>query len=344
MIRKSCRNSAAIGLACLVLLTGGCVTPRPVPIAALPSELGKVVQQPYTIDTPDLIQIDLLAAIPKPPYKVRALDVLGFYVSNPLPEAPINASLTVDPDGTVDLGPQYGSVNVAGKTLPEVRAATEELLNKVLRKSRVNVSLVQTRAAQQIRGPHLVRGDGTVGLGVYGAVQVVGLTTPQAKQAIDAHLGQYFLEPDVSVEVVGYNSKVYFVVFDFGGAGQQVTRLPLTGNETVLDAISQTSGLPTVADGTNMWVARAQRAGCPPLVMPVDWCAVVEQGDTRTNYQLLPGDRVFVRAHPLVKADVRLARLLSPIERLLGVALLGSSTVNSIRTDPNRNNNGSFAP
>ena len=338
------RYLVLVCLFCVSTLAGGCVTPRPVPAAAMPRELEKVVQLPYTIEPPDLIQIDLLSAVPKPPYKVRPLDVLGFYVPDPLPEAPINASLTVDPDGTVYLGPQYGSVEVAGKTLPQVRAATEEVLKKVLRKSTVNVSLVQTRAAQQIRGPHLVRGDGTVGLGVYGTVSVIGLTTAQAKQALDAHLGQFFLEPDVSVDVVGYNSKVYFIVFDFGGAGQQVTRLPLTGTETVLDAISQTSGLPTVADGTNMWVSRAQPAGCPPLVLPIDWSGVVELGDTRTNYQLMAGDRVFVRAHPLVKADVRLARLLSPVERLLGVVLLGSSTVNSVRTNPNRVNNGGFAP
>ena len=328
----------------VVALASGCATPRPVPAAGVPRELQKVTQPPYVIEPPDLVQIDLLSAIPKPPYRVRPLDVLGFYAAEALPEAPINASLTVDPDGTVYLGVQYGTVAVAGKTMPEVRAAAEEVLSKTLRKPSVNVSLVQSRAAQQIRGPHLVRGDGTVGLGVYGSVSVVGLTIAQAKQAIDTHLGQFFLEPDTSVDVVGFNSKVYYIVFDYGGAGQQVTRLPLTGNETVLDAISQSSGLPTVADGNDVWVSRAAPDNCPPQVLPVDWPAVVECGDTRTNYQLLPGDRVFVRANSLVKVDVRLTRLLAPVERVLGVVLLGASTVNAIRVDPNRVGNGGSVP
>ncbi len=74
--------------------------------------------------------------------------------------------------------------------------------------------------------------------------------------------------------------------------------------------------------------------------MPIDWRAIVEDGDTRTNYQVLPGDRVLVKAYPTVEADAKLARVIAPMERVLGITLLGSSTVNSIRTDPNRVNNG----
>ena len=38
------------------------------------------------------------------------------------------------------------------------------------------------------------------------------------------------------MDVQGFNSKLYYVILDGGGAGQQVVRLPVTGNETVLDA------------------------------------------------------------------------------------------------------------
>ena len=40
-----------------------------------------------------------------------------------------------------------------------------------------------------------------------------------------------------------YNSKVYYVITEGAGAGDLVARLPITGNETVLDAISQINGL-----------------------------------------------------------------------------------------------------
>src|SRR5207248_499036 len=43
-----------------------------------------------------------------------------------------------------------------------------------------NVSL----PSQPIGGPHLVRPDGTIGLGIYGSVFVAGMTIDQAKEAI----------------------------------------------------------------------------------------------------------------------------------------------------------------
>jgi len=72
------------------------------------------------------------------------------------------------------------------------------------------------------------------------------------------------------------------------------------------------------------------------MTLPVDWHAITECADTATNYQLLPGDRLFVKSYCLTEADNTLARVLSPIERLLGVTLLGTSTVRSF----NGNNNG----
>lgn len=60
--------------------------------------------------------------------------------------------------------------------------------------------------AQQIRGEHLVRPDGTVSLGMFGSVKVDGMTTAQVKNVIEHHLATYFVEPRVSVEVTTYNS------------------------------------------------------------------------------------------------------------------------------------------
>ena len=319
-------------------LSCGCKTSPPVSEPSLPRELLKASHPAYVIEPPDVLQLDLIAAVPKPPYKIRALDVVGVSVPNALPGSPVAGAFSVGPDGTIDLGPPYGSVEIVGLTLSEARAVVEQHLSKQVKVPAVSVSLVQTRAGQQVRGPHLVRADGTVGLGTFGAVSVVGLTVAQAKAAIEEQLGGFFLNPEVSLDVIGYNSKIYYVVFEYGTAGQQVVRLPVTGNETVLDGIGQMNGLPTVADPRRITLSRPGPGGCPPQVLPVDWQGIVERGDTRTNYQILPGDRLVVKAYPLVEADYKLARVIAPIERLLGVTLLGATTVNTIRTNPNLNN------
>src|SRR5206468_3197923 len=118
----------------------------------------------------------------------------------------------------------------------------------------VSVGLAQSRAVQQIRGEHLVRPDGTIGLGVYGNVRVVGLTLSQAKETIEAHLSQFLQRPEVSVDVSGFNSSVYYVITDRPGQGELVVRLPVTGNETVLDAMAQIYGLPATASKKRIWL------------------------------------------------------------------------------------------
>ena len=185
-----------------------------------------------------------------------------------------------------------------------------------------------------IRGQHLVRPDGTVSLGIYGSVYVAGMTIPQAHEAIARVLAQRidnFDRRNLHVDVLAYNSKFYYVITDGAGYGEQVVRVPVTGNETVLDAISLINGLPPVASKKHIWVARrTPNDGSGHQILPVDWVGITQRGSTVTNYQILPGDRIYVQSDHLIRFDNRLTKVLNPIERLLGVTLLGSATVNSI--------------
>jgi polysaccharide biosynthesis/export protein len=330
-------------LACALLLCAGAgckttqsIQPYCIP-ADVPRELDKASLPAYTVEPPDILLIEALRLIPAGPYRIEPLDTLVVQPAAPVPGEATNLILIVDPEGTINLGPAYGSsVRVAGMTLEQARAAIEKA--SPLKNPQVTVGLYQSRATQRVTGPHLVRPDGTVGLGQYGSVRVAGLTVEGAKKAIEAHLSAQFAAPEVSVDVQGFNSKLVYVILDGGGAGQQVVRLPFTGNETVLDAIAQVYGLSPVSSTDNVWVARPAPAGAPPQVLPVNWQAVTALGETGTNYQLLPGDRVYVAAQHLVATDTFLARVFSPIERVLGVALLGNVTARSI--DGQRNIGG----
>lgn len=195
---------------------------------------------------------------------------------------------------------------------------------------------------QPVRGPHLIRPDGTVGIGAYGSAKVAGLTLEQAREEI-AKVIHAKLNKDVvkiqevldglSVDVLAYNSKVYYVITDGGGYGEQVVRIPVTGNDFVLDGISYINGLPAVASKKHIWVARSNPgAGAPDTILPVDWIGITQRGATATNYQIMPGDRIYVRADRWRTADAFLAKVLAPVERLMGITLLSSQTVNSIRT------------
>jgi protein involved in polysaccharide export with SLBB domain len=305
----------------------------------IPTELAKVSMPPYVIEPPDILLLDPIRLVPRPPYRLEAFDQLVIQVSNALADQPISGVYVVSPDGVITFGYSYGSVRVVGMTIEEAEQAIRAHLSRVLNNPQVAIALREFRGIQQTRGEHLVRPDGTINLGIYGCVYVAGMTISQAKCVIEEHLSQFLYKPQIAVDVLAYNSKVYYLIYDGGGYGQQVFRFPITGNETVLDAVGNVAGLPAVSSKKRIWVARPSPAdwGCDQ-VLPVDWRAITEGGSTATNYQLFPGDRIYVKADALVALDNALAKIFSPIERIFGITLLGSSTVQSFRNNNNRNN------
>jgi polysaccharide export outer membrane protein len=307
-----------------------CGAPVPTP-PAVPRELTKISQPTYILEPPDIVLIDAVRLIPKSPYHIEPLDALLINVSGTLKE-PITGIYAVDPDGTINLGFSYGTVRVAGLSIQEARKEIENHLKQILTNPGVTVSLASSRGLQLIRGDHLIRPDGTVGLGIYGSVYVAGLNLQQARAAIEEHLRQYMENPQISLDVFAYNSKVYYIVFDGGGYGEQVIKLPLTGNETVLDGLANVFGLPVVAAKRRIWLARPGPAGggCDQ-VLPVDWHAIVQRGETDTNYQIMPGDRIFVQAERIISFNTELSRLLAPMEQLFGVSLLGAGAIQALR-------------
>src|SRR5262249_46947081 len=85
-------------------------------------------------------------------------------------------------------------------------------------------------------GQHLVRPDGSINLGVYGDVWVAGMTLEEVRDAVAAQILRRTKNPDLTVEkiklelqvdVLAYNSKVYYVITDGGGYGEQVYRIPV---------------------------------------------------------------------------------------------------------------------
>lgn len=325
-------------------------------LSDVPRELRKATLPVYVIEPPDILLIDAVSHLRPADAPVHPGDPLLIQVNRTIPvgqqDEPaavqfkrVNGIFSVDAEGYVDLGPEYGKVLVAGEPIDEVQRRVDKQLRFTLRDPQVRVMLADPDAKQYVAGQHLVRMDGTVGLGIYGSVHVTGLTLDEARQRIEAHLSRYIAHPEVAVDVLAYNSKVYYVVTDGGGAGEQVFRLPITGNETVLDAIANINGLPTVASKSDIWVARPSPDPCgPDQVLPVDWNGIVQGAQTATNYQVLPGDRIYVKADRMIIFDTAMAKITAPFERLLGFTILGNATVRTLQLGRGAfgNNGGGF--
>src|SRR5678815_5744860 len=265
----------------------------PPPPEDLPKELSKVSLPIYTIEPPDILIVEAIHVVPKSPYFLRTGDVIAVNVLGTLPDAPISGAYPIQPGGLVNLGAPYGTVKVTKMTSEDAQKAIQIALANHIKEPVVTVSLVEMSGKQQISGQHLVVQDGTITLGSYGSVQVVGLTLAQAKEAIEEHLSKELEDPTVAIDVFAYNSKVYYVVTEGAGTGDSVTKFPITGNDTVLDAIANINGT-TEVSSKRIWVARPVPGTEECQILPVDWPGVSALATTNTNYQIFPGDRIFI--------------------------------------------------
>jgi protein involved in polysaccharide export with SLBB domain len=148
----------------------------------------------------------------------------------------------------------------------------------------------------RLPGDQPVMPDGTIALGRYGRLQVAGKTVDeietaaralvegQTKDAKDKEIGP------ITARVVTRVSKVYYVLGEVNAPGA----FPLSGRETVLDGILTAGGLTDRASRRNIILSRPTRPDGCRVVLPICYSEIVQVGDTSTNYQLLPGDRIFV--------------------------------------------------
>ncbi|MBA4063182.1 MAG: polysaccharide export protein [Isosphaera sp.] len=143
-----------------------------------------------------------------------------------------------------------------------------------------------------------VQPDGTIDLGLYGRPLVAGKTLAQVEELVRAAIRAREKDAKdrdpkdlaVTVRLVGRAGKVFYVLGEVNAPGA----FPITGRDTVLSAITQAGGPTRRASVDNTVLSRPTLPEGCRVVLPVCYTNVVQLGDTSTNYQLHPGDRVFV--------------------------------------------------
>jgi polysaccharide export outer membrane protein len=140
-------------------------------------------------------------------------------------------------------------------------------------------------------GDQPVLPDGTINLGKYGRLTVSNKTVDEIEAMVkEAVLAQTKDAGFISVRLVSRQSKVYYVLGEVNAPGV----FQLSGRETVLDAILAAGGLSERASANNIVLSRPSRPDDCRTVLPVCYKQIVQLGDTSTNYQIAPGDRIYV--------------------------------------------------
>ena len=116
---------------------------------------------------------------------------------------------------------------------------------------------------------------------------------------------------------------VCFIIGQGTGAGDRVAQVPASGNKTVLDVLNQIGVSPSESK-KRIWIARPSQDHCDQI-LPVHWDDLAKGAATTTNYQIMPGDRIYINDDTSTDSDVTIGRLPSPLLQQLSAAAGQSS-------------------
>jgi protein involved in polysaccharide export with SLBB domain len=134
-----------------------------------------------------------------------------------------------------------------------------------------------------------VRPDGKIQLSLVGEFPIAGMTPEQAGAELKKAYTRELKNPDLAVIVKTFGASAVVVQ----GEVRTPAQIPLIGNATLLQVISQAGSFLPTADIRNVTVVRHSTGG-KPLVTVVNLQDALKGVDPANDIPMLPGDVVFV--------------------------------------------------
>ncbi len=134
-----------------------------------------------------------------------------------------------------------------------------------------------------------VRSDGKISLPLAGELQASGQTPHQLEVAIAGKLKNFIAEPEVTVIVTEIKSQNFNILGEVNKPGTY----PLSGADTVLDAIALSGGFRDFAKRKSIYVLRRDANGNEQR-MPFNYKDVIKGVHAEQNIKLLAHDTIVV--------------------------------------------------
>lgn len=180
---------------------------------------------------------------------------------------------------------------------------SEESSNYTLGKEDVIEILVLRHP--EVSGQFIINSEGKIQYEFIGDIKVEGLKKGAVKELLTNRLSEYIISPDVTVKIIGYNSKIVYVIGEVRAPG----KIYMRGDTiTVREALVQ-AGLPLLTGKISQ----------SRLITPSDTGKVEKkmvniqkllyEGDLRENLIMNPGDTLYVPPTMMTKA----MRVIQPV-------------------------------
>ncbi len=192
----------------------------------------------------------------------------------------------------------------------------------------------------------MIRPDGMINLPLVGELDVAGKTPAEIEGMILQASKPYYEKGDATVQVVGYNSKRFYV---FGQVARQGP-MAWNGANTLLDALamaqpttlawperitlirgdSPQAGGVAATEPSRKYLAsgvRPESPDRPRRKMMLNLNAMIKSGDMSNNVLLMPNDVINVPPNPLAAIGLALQQLLFPIRPAMEAAAVPTAVV-----------------
>lgn len=170
----------------------------------------------------------------------------------------------------------------------------------------------------EVSGKYILNTEGKIQYEFIGDVILSGKTKEEAVDVLAKTLSTYIVNPQVTVKISEYNSKIVYVVGEVARPGRIIMRGDtITVREALLEA-----GLPLLTANTTHSTMFTPTAGKVKQRM-VDVFALLFKGDLRQNYVMKPGDTLYVPPTFWAKAT----RVISPVTQPIGQAASTGATI-----------------
>ncbi|OGX32442.1 MAG: hypothetical protein A2787_09780 [Omnitrophica WOR_2 bacterium RIFCSPHIGHO2_01_FULL_48_9] len=166
----------------------------------------------------------------------------------------------------------------------------------------------------EVSGQYIINNEGNIQYEFIGDVKIEGFTKDEVKDFVVQKLSEYIISPEVTVKIVGYNSKIVYVVGEVGAPGKIFMRGDtITVREALMEARLP---LLTAASKRSLVITPSELGNAEQRNVDVE--ALLYQGDLRENLVMKPGDTLYVPPTFLAKTMRAISPVTQPVSAAAG--------------------------
>lgn len=168
----------------------------------------------------------------------------------------------------------------------------------------------------EVSGRYSINNEGKIQYEFVGDLAVSGKTKNDVAAIISQKVKDYIINPEVTVKIVEYNSKVVFVVGEVMRPGKVFMR----GNTITIREALLEAGLPMLSGVTKKSKLITPSLKGKGVRKVVNVYALLYEGDLRENFVMQPGDILYVPPTFLTKTMRAISPITTPVADVSGTS------------------------